>query len=331
MSAPALEIPVVDVSAARAGDDDAISWVGAEIAAALETVGFFYLVGHGTDWSLVDEARTQGFRFFNSSPELKHAVAAQRLDDAGYRQVGELAYPEEGAPPSRNEAWAMYPEGSSKNRWPELPDFREALTLYEAATLQVLSSLLVPMARPLGIPDDYFTSRFGAPTRGLVLRYYPVCEYEPNQWGLGAHADQGFLTLLPDNVVPGLSVRTGPDTWIDAPSVPESFLVNSGSMLRRWTNDRFLSTEHRVLNTSGVERIAMPVFFAPSPGTEIAPLPSCVSDANPARYEPFVYDIRAADEQETAEGIRAVTRPRAHVNYEASGEHTPDAIPVSQR
>jgi isopenicillin N synthase-like dioxygenase len=294
---------------------------------ALERIEFFYLVGHDLDWSLVDEARLQALRFFNSPPAVKEAVASTRFDHPGYRQGADLYYSEEGSPPARNDVWSMFPERRGRNRWPDLVGFREAMITYVNAVEHLGFSLLVPIARTLRLRDDYFTSRFEQPMASLGARYYPVCQYEEGQWGLGAHSDSGFLTILPDNNVPGLSIRVSADNWIDAPSLPKSFLVNSGTYLRRWTNDRFLSTEHRVLNTSGIERVGLPFFYLPDPGTEVAPLPTCVDEANPPRYEPVVSDPTRY-EDEPIENFPEGTRIRAHVNYKDSPEQSADSLIV---
>jgi isopenicillin N synthase-like dioxygenase len=60
-------------------------------------------------------------------------------------------------------------------------------------------------------------------------------------------------------------------------------------MMRRFSNDRFLSTPHGVLNESGADRYSIAYFHSPNPSATIQCLPSCVSADNPARYEPTVY------------------------------------------
>jgi isopenicillin N synthase-like dioxygenase len=89
------------------------------------------------------------------------------------------------------------------------------------------------------------------------------------------HTDSGFMTLLPPNPVPGLSILLPSGRWIDAPGVDGAYVVNGGDILHRWTNERFLSTPHRVRNVSGQVRYAIPFFYDPNHDTTIECLPSC--------------------------------------------------------
>jgi isopenicillin N synthase-like dioxygenase len=96
--------------------------------------------------------------------------------------------------------------------------------------------------------------------------------------------------MLAQSALPGLAIR-GPDgEWMDAPVVPGTFVVNSGDMLRRWTNHRFLSTPHRVVNrNANRDRYAIPFFFDATYDYEMHCLPSCQGPDNPPRYEPITY------------------------------------------
>ena len=75
--------------------------------------------------------------------------------------------------------------------------------------------------------------------------------------------------------------------WIDAPGVEGAYIVNGGDILHRWTNERFLSTPHRVRNVSGQVRYAIPFFCDPDHDTVIECLPSCRSADNPPKYPPI--------------------------------------------
>ena len=79
-------------------------------------------------------------------------------------------------------------------------------------------------------------------------------------------------------------------SWVKAPVLPGTFLVNTGDMLHRWTNGRFMATPHRVINASGGERLSVPFFFDPNTEALIECLPTCVSAENPARFEPITYE-----------------------------------------
>lgn len=178
------------------------------------------------------------------------------------------------------------------NQWPAgMPGFRETALAY-MTSLERLGKKLVPIyAVALDLPPDYFDPMFEQPN--MIQRFThspPRPSYEDNEFSIAPHTDSGFMTLLAPSAVPGLSIRLPDGTWFDAPSDPEAFIVNGGGILRRWTNDRFLSTPHRATNTSGQARYAIPFFFETHPDTVIACLPTCRSADNPPKYEPVTYD-----------------------------------------
>jgi isopenicillin N synthase-like dioxygenase len=81
--------------------------------------------------------------------------------------------------------------------------------------------------------------------------------------------------------------------WLDVAAPPGSFVINLGDMLMRWTNDRWASTLHRVVNPPAEQadrsrRLSLVFFHNPNPDTVIECLPTCASPANPPRYAPVL-------------------------------------------
>ena len=112
----------------------------------------------------------------------------------------------------------------------------------------------------------------------MILRMsrYPVIDgADDTIASLVPHTDSGFMTLLPPNKVQGLSINCCPTAagWTRRAS-PDAFVVNGGDILHRWTNERFLSTPHRVRNVSGQLRYAVPFFCDPNHDTMIECLPT---------------------------------------------------------
>jgi isopenicillin N synthase-like dioxygenase len=101
---------------------------------------------------------------------------------------------------------------------------------------------------------------------------YPPQRADDEGWGVGEHTDYGLLTLLLQDEVPGLQVRT-PQGWLDAPPLPGTLVCNIGDMLDRLTGGAYRSTPHRVRNLSGLERYSFPLFFDPAFTTRVTPLP----------------------------------------------------------
>ena len=98
------------------------------------------------------------------------------------------------------------------------------------------------------------------------------------------------MTALARTDVPGLAVRLPLGEWFPPPIIPGTFLINLGNIMRRWSNDRFLSTPHGVLNDSGADRYSIAYFHSPRPDSVIKCLPSCTSARQSAALtEPAVY------------------------------------------
>jgi isopenicillin N synthase-like dioxygenase len=133
--------------------------------------------------------------------------------------------------------------------------------------------LLRGFAASLGLAPDFFAPRFAKPLARCSLIYYPPQPPESGseQFGVAPHTDYGGLTLLSQDDTGGLQVRARSGEWMTAVPIPDTFVVNIGDLMARWTNDRFVSTPHRVVNASGRARYSVGVFFDPAFDTMIDP------------------------------------------------------------
>jgi len=289
-------IPVLDLGPFVAGRPGAAEQAAATLGDALERIGFFFVVGHGLDWSLVEETYRQARRLHGLPDSAKEAIVMD-AERSGYLRFGggtsyASAIAGEVRKPNLNAAYFVQRDPSGRrNQWPEPPldGFRPAVTTY-FDSVQGLAQRLLPLyALALGLPAAHFDPLFDRPSSTLRMSHYPVVDHDDNDWGLAPHTDSSFMTLLPANDIPGLQIRPEGYEWVEPPPLAESFLVNSGDILKRWTNDRFLSTAHRVRNTSGRDRYAIPFFYGPRDDAPIEALPTCVSATDPAHYPPTTY------------------------------------------
>src|SRR5215212_2410249 len=261
-------IPLIDVSGHLAGDSEASRKAAAQLRCAFENIGFYYLSGHGVAQSLIDRTYEEAARF-HAQPMSKKLTLKVNEHNIGYLTISDGASPQaaaQGRKPSQNEAYFLRRERAPDdpavitnkrfhglNQWPaDLPGFRET-TLEYMGTLEALCRRLVPLYALAGdLPADFFDACFGEPHMILRMSRYPVVDgQDETVASLVPHTDSGFMTLLPPNRVPGLSIKLPNDRWIDAPGVDGAYVVNGGDILHRWTNERFLSTPHRVRNVSG--------------------------------------------------------------------------------
>jgi len=178
------------------------------------------------------------------------------------------------------------------NQWPGwLPEFRPAIEAYSEAAERVSRAVIRLIAVALGLPVTSLDKHFDRPTSFLRLLHYPPhpVDASDDQFGAAPHTDYGIITLLAQDNSGGLQVRRRDGGWIDAAPLQGTFVLNVADMLARWTNDRFVSTPHRVVNRSGGDRYSLPFFFDTAMESVIECLPTCTGPGNPPRYEKVRY------------------------------------------
>ncbi|MEN0075846.1 MAG: 2OG-Fe(II) oxygenase family protein [Paracraurococcus sp.] len=296
-AANAPTIPVLDLGPYLAGAPGALEATAAQLRHICETIGFLFVVNHGVPAGLVAETFEAAARFHALPLEEKLAVKVNPVLQGYMPLRGSTTRTSSlstGNKPNENEAFFIKRSGGdagAEDRWPAgLPAFRETALRYYDAMDRLAQRMLPLYATALDLPADYFAPLCDRPLTGLRLTHYPPAAYGANEYGIAPHSDSSFITLLAQNKVPGLQVRTPGGEWIDAPVVPDSFVVNTGDILHRWSNGRFISTPHRAFNTSGGPRYAIPYFFHPNPDTLIDCLPSCAVFGEAPRYEAMTTD-----------------------------------------
>lgn len=307
----ASSIPVIDIGPLRGGTAAGISQVAAQVAAACEDTGFLYLTNHGVPNSQVDAVFAANKAF--------HALPLEKKLDLQINQFYRGYVPFAGSTlkvssieaakkPNQSEQILFRHELAADdadlgkglplqgpNQWPgeaDLPGFKATVQGYMAACEGVARALFPAFAEALGLPHDYFTRYFVRPTTNLKLLHYPAqpTDRPADQYGAAPHTDFGFVTILAQDDTGGLEVRTKDGEWMPAPVIPGTFVVNIGDALARWTNGRFASTPHRVINRAPHRsRYSVPFFLDPNMHQTITCLPGCCTDAAPARFEPVVY------------------------------------------
>lgn len=281
-------IPTIDVGDVLADLPGALPDAAAALCHALEHVGFFQIVNHGVAWSEVEAIYEMAARY-HALPLDKKLPQRMSATKMGYSPLqGQVR----GAKPSLNAAYFLARPTSERNQWPEedhLPGFRATVSSYYRAMDRLGSRLLALYSVAAGMGPEHFGQFFQPSLATLRLSHYPPLPAEVDQWGIDPHTDAGFMTMLPANPVAGLWIRPAGGDWFEPRQEPQSFVVNSGDMLRRWTNERFRSTTHRVLNQSGTDRYAIPFFYDPRVDTVIECLPSCTDADHPPKYGPITY------------------------------------------
>jgi isopenicillin N synthase-like dioxygenase len=289
-------LPIVDIAAPGAA---------AALGRALEEIGFAYIVGHGVPQTVIDGAFAASRAFHASPSEQKRSLAINEFHRGFMGLASSTVVTSSVARvtrPNLSESLMIMHEPAAEdigrplqgpNRWPDwLPGFRPAVEAHRREVDRVSRALIRLIALALGLPETALDRHFDRPTSFLRLLCYPPhpAAAGDDQFGAAPHTDYGIITLLAQDASGGLQVRRRNGSWIDAAPLPGSFVLNVADMLARWTNDRFVSTPHRVINNrTGSERFSLPFFFDTSMDTMIECLPTCAGAGNPPRYAPVRY------------------------------------------
>jgi isopenicillin N synthase-like dioxygenase len=291
------QIPIIDVGPLRTGGSGGLEAVGWQIAAACEGIGFFYVINHDVAPVIIDGAFDAARRFFNT-PEGERKKITINKWNRGFMKLREVTIP--GYSPDLKESFDLgvdlapdHPDVVAgkplhgPNQWPDLANFREPVESYFNATVDLSLELLRAFTVVLDVPPDFFNAMFQRPLASMRLIHYPTQTVPVDgEWGVAPHTDYGAITVLSQDATGGLEVKTLDGKWVSAPYVPYSFVVNIGDMMAVWTNDRFKSNPHRVINRSGHERFSIPLFLSPPFDAVVQCFESCQSKENPPKYLP---------------------------------------------
>ena len=324
LSRMAQSFPVIDIGAYVDGETPARerAKVATEIGRACEEIGFFAVTGHAVPFAVIDQLVTQAYAFFDLPPAEKLKVRRPRPEqNRGYIPPGDERLARlrgEETPPDLKELYtigpfdlpdepyftgpAAYPS-FAPNLWPEQPAaLQAALRAYWHELDRVARTLCRAFTDALGIAPDFFADKIVRHISQLRIMHYRAPETAPlpGQLRAGAHSDLGMMTLLhSDNDIGGLEVMDRRDRWVRVPPIEGALTINLGDLMMRWTNDRWRSTLHRVVNPpeatgSRSRRLSVGMFFIPNYDAEIAPIgvapgtasyaPTTVADYRTSRF-----------------------------------------------
>ena len=315
-------VPIIDISPALGGSEQTRRAIAGEIGKACESVGFFMVAGHGIPRDLVDEADGLSRVFFDLPEDEKMRIAVPPGKSRGYRRVGaaNTAMAEKsghnregvvkqaplpdlretlftGSEPVAGDPYYSRPGTErffQQNVWPEQPaGLKPALVAYYDACAHLSSSLMQLFALALGEPETFFDTVIDRHVAALNVVHYPkqTVPARAGQFRSGAHTDFGSLTVLATDGSPGgLQVQVEGD-WHDVMPVRDAFIINLGDLMARWTNDRWLSTFHRVVNpppevAATTRRLSLVYFEQPNFDARIECLPTCLSPGEQPKYPP---------------------------------------------
>merc|ERR1711862_278749 len=176
--------------------------------------------------------------------------------------------------------------------WPSSPSsIRDVCEEYYHKIEILASNLIRLFALALDLDEHYFDDKVNRSYTTLRLLNYPATKHMPNVIRNAEHTDYGTLTILWSSDSRVLQAQNRDGKWIDVVSPKDHFIINIGDLMMNWTNDKWISTLHRVIqhpDTVGKRRMSVPFFHNPNPDAIIKCLPGCCPVDDVARYEPIL-------------------------------------------
>lgn len=291
--------PVIELPAAGASIEAERHAAAAVLAAATDT-GFFYLRGHEATPMLVEQARAASREFFALPAETKATAAIDRQQRGWMALGGATMYG--AAEADLKEVFFFGPDFHADdpevcecrplcavNRWPAaMPGLRSGVWPCYEALMRSGCRLLRLVALALDLPADFFEPHYQRPLgRAQIIRYPPQPEDTTHErYGVAPHTDFGCVTLLLQDECGGLEVCRRDGSWMPVPPLEDTLVVNLGDLLARWSNDRFASTPHRVVNRAPRHRYSIALFCDPASDAVVDPLAMRLPPGVAPRYEP---------------------------------------------
>ncbi len=299
-----MTIPVIDLAQALvSGGQRCHEWARQLREAAMAT-GFFYVRNHGISADLLAQQFELARELMNLPLPVRQALSARHSKTMrGFMGIGTQTLDEQ-AQPDLNECFycgMAYPadhpyvlagyQTYGGNQWPaQVPHAAAQCESYIQALLALSRQLMRLLALSLGLPESYFDATSESPMVTLrMLRYPPhPPDADERTFGAGAHTDWGALTLLALDSFGGLEVALPDGSWLAAPPIPGTFIVNLGDMMPRWTNGLYRSSLHRVRNTlsGGQARYSIPFFYEPDYMAQIVAVPGTLAVGEKPLFEP---------------------------------------------
>jgi isopenicillin N synthase-like dioxygenase len=297
--ASATEMPILDLGDWLAGGP--IEPLVAQFKAACTNTGFFYLRNHGVPREAVDQVFDATRRYFSLPMEERLKDKIDERFRRGFMPYGVTQHP--GHKPDLKESYELGVDLPltdadvqaglplhGPNRWPaDKPWLKDAAETYFGHTVELGKNLLRIFATALEQPEDFFLQWCRKPmVQSRLFHYPPQSSPTSLELGAAAHTDYGMLTILAQDPIGGLELKTRGGEWVAAPYIEDTLVVNLGDMVKVWTNDTYVSNPHRVANRTGRERFSIPTFFNLDYATPVACLPPFQAEGQAPRHAPVL-------------------------------------------
>ncbi|UJR20227.1 hypothetical protein I4U23_023358 [Adineta vaga] len=298
------EIPIIDLtesfktSAAR-------QQLAKQIDHICQTIGFFIIIGHSIDEKVQDDMMKISKEFFHLPLSIKREITGSKDYPYGYNGLNDenlsLGYEKSSSSllTDLKESFSIGPEHEQSIQWPSKPSTMPSIWLKYYAECHRLSKHLYQLfALALNLDQHWFDNKITNHRSALRSLYYPSFSspLPHNQYRSSAHTDYGAFTMLKQDSIGGLQVQNRfNQQWINVPYIENSFVINLGDLMSRWTNDHWVSTPHRVIGPEKKitnencypSRQSIAFFCQINPDEIVECIPTCTTADKPPKYPPI--------------------------------------------
>ena len=304
-------VPSIDITPYVAGGTaEQKAAVARAIDEACRTVGFMQILGHGIPDATIAGLTEAMDAFFALDLETKKTYKTPPKINRGYSPPKSESLSLSLGVESANRmndffeafnvgaARSDYPgvdlpdDDYAENVWPAVDGFREKVDAYFVEAKRVAETMTAIFADALGLPADFYDAYTGHSLDVLRMNNYALppgrIQLDGDLIGMGEHTDYGIVTVLWADQVKGLQVLGTDGSWNDVNPADDALLINLGDVTGRWTNDRWMSTLHRVkppIVDGSIERRRSAAYFHDGDiDALISTMPHLVDDEHPNRY-----------------------------------------------
>lgn len=310
-------IPVIDIASYLDGSDKL--GVATQIGQACEDIGFFMIRGHGIDKQLLHKLQTTSLVYFDSPLITKRQCSGPfGLGYMGQGMENVAATLKEGSVTQDYKESLNLTLPVRDGIWPMDDELRTLCAAYYVHVENLANQLMRLFALALTLDEHFFDDKVDKPYTTLRLLNYP--EFDANMADAAPgvvttrnaeHTDYGTLTILYSSDSRGLQAQSRKGEWINVDCINNEaenepvFIINIGDLMMNWTNDKWVSTLHRVIahhETHGRRRSSMPFFHNPNPDAMIECIRSCLRDGELPKYRPMLAKSHLEDKVSKALG-----------------------------
>jgi len=266
---------------------------------ACQELGFFRVINHGFDSTLMQTVDYLARDMFTLPADIKER-AVSPIFYSGYAPPKTGPQGKDSMPESMFFPDEHSTDDIASKLWPQGNQiFCDKMHEYSSKIMDLSHGILKHVLGSLGLDvNQHYPSPSFENTQGWMrMNFYhnKNASVEQEQFFSKAHTDNSCITILYQDDIGGLQVRTKKGEWINSEPLPGSFVVIIGDCFQMWSNGRYRSAEHRVVyGGSKKNRLSIVFLLDFMDKMEICSPPELIDEKHPQMYRAVTFeDLKA--------------------------------------